>query len=62
MHWNIVKDLSQLEFRRLTGVKKHTFQEMLKILKLARKEKLSKGERNPKLKTEEVLLLKKTSL
>ena len=57
MHWEVVKDLSPEEFRRLTGVKKQTFDEMLKVLKSARKAKLSKGGRNPKNTTEEVLLM-----
>ena len=57
MYWEDVKDLSSEEFRRLTGVKRQTFEEMLKVLKLARREKLSKGGRSPKLKTEVVLLM-----
>ena len=57
MHWEVVKGLSEEEFRRLTGIKKQTFVEMLTVLKSSRKEKLSKGGRNPKLKTEEVLLM-----
>lgn len=57
MHWEDVKDLIPEEFRRLTGVQKKTFEEMLKILKLARQAKLSRGGRSPKLKTEEVLLM-----
>jgi hypothetical protein len=57
MYWESVKDLSAEEFRRLTGVKKQTFIEMLQLLKSSRKEKLSKGGRNPKLQTEEVLLM-----
>lgn len=36
MHWEVVKDLIPEEFRRLTSVKKQTFEEMLNILKLAR--------------------------
>ena len=57
MHCESVKALSEEEFRRLTGVKKQTFGEMLQLLKWSRKEKLSRGGRNPKLKTEEVLLM-----
>ena len=31
MYWEDVKDLSSEEFRRLTGVKRQTFEEMLKV-------------------------------
>lgn len=57
MDWECIKQLSEEEFRRLTGVKKQTFEEMILILKSVRKEKLSKGGRGPKLKIEEVLLM-----
>lgn len=57
MDWELIRQLSAEEFRRLTGVKKHTFDEMVGILKSARKEKLSKGGRGPKLKIEVILLM-----
>ncbi|HHF7390741.1 TPA: IS5 family transposase, partial [Legionella anisa] len=57
MDWGLIRQLSEEEFRRLTGVKKHTFDKMVGILKSARKEKLSKGGRGPKLKIEVVLLM-----
>ncbi|WP_396426827.1 IS5 family transposase [Legionella anisa] len=57
MDWGLIRQLSEEEFRRLTGAKKHTFDKMVGILKSARKEKLSKGGRGPKLKIEVVLLM-----
>lgn len=45
------------QFRRLTGVKKETFQKMLQILEEAERIKKSKGGRNNKLSLEEQLLM-----
>ena len=50
---NFVSD----EFRRLTGVKKLTFEEMVKILEAARAEKKLRGGRKNKLSIEETLLM-----
>ena len=44
------------QFRRITGVKRETFEKMLEILKPKQEEKLSKGGRKPKLSLEEMLL------
>lgn len=57
MDFESIRQLSEEEFRRLTGVKKHTFEEMTSILKSARKQKLSKGGRAPKLKIETILMM-----
>ena len=57
MHWEIIKALSPKEFRRLTGVKRQTFDKMVQVLRISRKEKLSKGGPSPKLKVEEILLM-----
>ncbi len=57
MDWEGIKELSEVEFRRLTGVKRGTFEEMAGVLRASRKEKLSKGGPNPKLKIEEILLM-----
>jgi len=38
-----IKKLNPIEFRRLTGVRPDTFQEMVKILKDAEKKKMSRG-------------------
>ena len=40
-----IKNLSAVEFRRLTGVHQETFQEMVLILKKAEKARMSKGGR-----------------
>lgn len=57
MDWEGIMELSQEEFRRLTGVKRGTFDEMVKLLRASRKEKLSKGGPSPKLRIEEILLM-----
>jgi hypothetical protein len=46
-----------MEFRRLTGVKKTTFDRMLKVLISANKIKRNKGGRNSKLPLEDQLLM-----
>jgi hypothetical protein len=58
MDWELIRQLSEEEFRRQTGVKKPTFDEMVGLLKTVRKEKLSKGGRGPKLKIEVILLMR----
>ncbi len=57
MDWEGIKGLSQEDFRRLPGIKRDTFEEMVKLLRASRKEKLSKGGPSPKLKIEEILLM-----
>lgn len=49
--------LSKENFRRKTGVKKETFNLMLKILNKEEKKKLTIGGRPSKLSTEEKLLI-----
>ena len=49
--------LSPEEFRRLTGVKKHTFEEMVKLLDRSRAAKRARGGRHSKLSIEEILLM-----
>jgi len=56
MKYEILKCYSDEQFRRITGVKRATFEKMLEILRSKLKEKLSKGGRNPKLTLEEMLL------
>ena len=51
-----MKKYSNEQFRRITGVKRETFEKMLEILKPKHEEKLSKGGRKPKLSLEEMLL------
>ena len=57
MRWEGVKKLAADEFRRLTGVKKNTFEEMVKLLEVARAEKKARGGRKNKLSIEETLLM-----
>lgn len=57
MHWELISELSEEEFRRLTGVKRNTFNEMVVLLRASRKEKLSRGGPGPRLKIEEILLM-----
>jgi hypothetical protein len=52
-----VKSLSNDEFRRLTGVKKETFQKMSEILHQKSLEKKSRGGRDTKLGIEDMLLM-----
>lgn len=57
MDWEEIMLLSASDFRRLSGVKRQTFDEMVVVLKLAREAKLARGGRQPKLGIEEVLLM-----
>lgn len=57
MRWEAISLLSPEEFRRLTGVKRHTFEEMVKLLDGSRAAKSARGGRRPKLSIEEVLLM-----
>lgn len=52
-----IKNLGASEFKRLTGVQSTTFQEMIKILKTAEKEKMKKGGNPHRLKIEDRLLM-----
>jgi hypothetical protein len=57
MRWDTVKNLPTGEFRRLTGVKKPTFEKMLEVLQKADGEKKSRGGRQNKLSIEDRLLM-----
>jgi hypothetical protein len=57
MDWEVVKILSEEDFRRLTGVKRQPFEQMHQILRASRKEKLAKGAPAPKLKIKQILLM-----
>lgn len=57
MKWKAINKLAADEFRRLTGVKKPTFEEMVKILQAARAQKKLRGGRKNKLGIEETLLM-----
>lgn len=52
-----VTELSSEEFRRLTGVKKATYEKMKEILEKAHNIKKARGGRKNKLKTKDMLLM-----
>ncbi len=57
MKYEGLKVLEEEKFRRLTGIKRSTFEKMIKILNEADKCKQGKGGRKPKLCLEERLLM-----
>ena len=57
MKWSRISKLSNEEFRRLTGIKRPTFEEMIKIMEVSRAEKKARGGRANKLSIEETLLM-----
>jgi Helix-turn-helix of DDE superfamily endonuclease len=57
MKYEQIKNLQTLKFRRLTGVKKATFNKMISILREAEIKKKAKGGRNSKLSIEDRLLM-----
>ena len=56
MKYEIIKEYNDKQFRRITGVKRATFEKMLEILKKAYAEKHRRRGRKPKLSIEEQLL------
>jgi Helix-turn-helix of DDE superfamily endonuclease len=57
MRYKQLKELSEEKFRRLTGVKRSTFQTMVEILKEADEKKKQRGGRKNKLCLEDQLLM-----
>lgn len=57
MKYEGIKELEDGKFRRLTGVKRATFDKMLKVLSEAEKKKKAKGGRKAKLMLEDRLLM-----
>ena len=57
MKYENIKNLNSEKFRRLTGVKRQTFEKMLLILKEANKKKKAKGGRKNKLQEENMILM-----
>ena len=57
MKYEQAKNLSDEQFRRLTGVKRGTFDRMIKILEEGDKKKITKGGRRNKLSMENQLLM-----
>jgi len=56
MKYENIQNYSEEQFRRISGVKRTTFERMLEILAPKHKEKQSRGGRKPKLSLEEMLL------
>ena len=56
MKYETLKNYNDEQFRRITGVKRTTFEKMLGILQPKLQEKLSQGGRKPKLGIAEMLL------
>lgn len=57
MRYEKINSLNDVEFRRLTGVKRTTFEKMLEILKEARLVRKAKGGKPNKLSIEDCLLM-----
>jgi hypothetical protein len=57
MKYDQIKEFSEEEFRRLTGVKRTTFEKMVEILTAADQKKKSRGGRKSKLSIENRLLM-----
>lgn len=56
MKYEIIKEYSNTQFRRITGVKRTTFQKMVEILQRAYAEQRGQRGRRPKLSIEDKLL------
>lgn len=57
MKYEQIKELNEEKFRRLTGIKKETFDKMITILRDAEMKKKAKGGRRNKLSIEDRLLM-----
>jgi hypothetical protein len=57
MKYDQIKEFSDEEFRRLTGVKRSTFEKMVAILTAADQEKKARGGRKSKLSIENRILM-----
>lgn len=57
MRYEVVQNLKAEEFRRLTGVKRETFNKMAEIIDHALREKQSRGGRRNRLSPQDMLLM-----
>lgn len=57
MKYEVIQELDEEKFRRLTGVKRSTFEKMIELLSEADKKKKAKGGRKSKLSIEDRLLM-----
>lgn len=55
--YEAIQKLSPTEFRRLTGVRKETFVQMISIVKEAEKQRMSQGGKPSRLVVEDKLLM-----
>ncbi len=56
MKYEIIEEYSNTQFRRITGVKRATFEKMVEILQIAYAQKHRRRGRTPKLSIEDLLL------
>ncbi|MCL2026635.1 MAG: transposase family protein, partial [Leptospirales bacterium] len=56
MKYKVIQNYKDEQFRRITGVKRKTFEKMLEILEKAEDLRRSKGGRKPQLAVSEMLL------
>ena len=56
MNYEVSKQLTDARFKRLVGVQRTTFEEMLAVLKTVYQFKHAKGGRTPKLSLEDLLM------
>jgi IS1381, transposase orfA len=56
MNYEVSKQLTDARFKRLVGVQRTTFEEMLAVLKTVYQLKHAKGGRTPKLSLEDLLM------
>ncbi|MCC9928935.1 IS5/IS1182 family transposase, partial [Streptococcus agalactiae] len=56
MNYEASKQLTDVRFKRLVGVQRTTFEEMLALLKTAYQRKHANGGRPPKLSLEDLLM------
>lgn len=56
MNYETSKHLTDTRFKRLVGVERTTFKEMLNVLRVAYQTKHSKGGRRPKMSLEDILM------
>lgn len=56
MNYESSKTLSDTRFKRLVGIERTTFEEMMKILTVAYQTKHSKGGHKPKMSLEDILM------
>ena len=56
MKWEQVRDLDEVKFKRIVGIKKETFKQIVDVLRPKFEEKRKKGGRKPKLSLEDMVM------